>query len=182
MSHVQHDVNQCRCVWLTDTVLRSMEDEASFHSPHETGGALLGYWGQGRREAVVTHTVGAGSKAEHSKVHFVPDYDFQETEIARLYESSNRQLQYLGDWHSHPGGSGTLSFLDRKTLRSIGQAREARVPEPIMVVLAGGPGWTVHGWQGGSVGWWYFRCAIAREVPVRTFSAGPKIEGSGNVR
>lgn len=157
-------------VWLAEEAVGAMASEASAQAPLETGGVLLGYWGKESGEAVVTNIVGPGPDATHSATRFVPDYEFQENEIARLYEESHRRLQYLGDWHSHPEGGGQLSKLDRRTLRTIGRCRSARAEQPIMVVLAGGPEWSVHAWQLTSGRWWRLRWPVVQKLDVNVFS------------
>ena len=53
---------------------------------------------------------------------------------------------YLGDWHTHPGGSPTLSFRDRKTLKQIARWKPARSITPVMVIL-NGQKWQVTPWR-----------------------------------
>lgn len=95
----------------------------------------MGYTGE-TGDIVVTHAIGPGPLAKHREKSFVPDHDFQETEIARIYRESGRHSTYLGDWHSHPGGSDRLSWRDRATLRRISRAPAARVQQPVMVIIA----------------------------------------------
>jgi integrative and conjugative element protein (TIGR02256 family) len=124
-----------------------MQAEAETWAPLETGGALLGYWAAATNGPVVTHFVGPGPRASHSPNRFEPDYDYQNAEIARRYSASGRRLHYLGDWHSHPDGSGYLSDKDRATFLTIAQSKEARAARPIMVVLAGKDRWAISAWQ-----------------------------------
>lgn len=112
-------------------------------APLEVGGVLAGYWNG--EDAVITDVVGPGAGAEHERFHFTPDYEFHTREIARLYLASNGVTTYLGDWHSHPNGPSSLSPVDRRTLREIGDAPEARCPRPLMVLLSGGlDSWSVQ--------------------------------------
>ena len=54
----------------------------------------------------------------------------------------------LGDWHTHPDGSDRLSVADRKTLKAISGCREARIENPLMVILWGREKWGVTAWRG----------------------------------
>ena len=110
-----------------------MESEAGRALPDETGGVLLGWVSVDDR--IVTHVVGPGPAAHHDPDRFEPDYPWQENQIARLYESSGRKLAYLGDWHTHPGGSAAPSATDTRTLRKIADYPEARCPDPLMIIL-----------------------------------------------
>jgi integrative and conjugative element protein (TIGR02256 family) len=135
-------------VWLSRETFGEMTDEADRWAPLETGGNLLGYHATDAGAVVVTHAVGPGPHAVHERTRFVPDQDYHVSEIARLYAASGRQLQYLGDWHCHPGGAAELSRTDQGTLKRIAAAPAARASRPLMCVLAPGPRWDAAVWQG----------------------------------
>lgn len=117
--------------------------------PWETGGVLMGYWAEPLVEVVITNAIGPGPKAIHKEKGFAPDAEYQEKEIANIYEASGRLSTYLGDWHTHPRGSTRLSIRDKRTLRRIAVANNARCPVPIMAVLGGGgkDKWLLEIWQ-----------------------------------
>lgn len=132
-------------VLLPESVLCEMEGEAARSAPDESGGVLLGYEGRDDPKALtVLLQIGPGPEAVHEPYRFEPDGAWQEGEIATAYEESGRIATYLGDWHSHPGGSSRPSGLDRATARKIARSSGARCPHPLMVILAGGqPQWGI---------------------------------------
>lgn len=156
-------------IWMSRDVVASLKAEASLRAPQETGGVLLGYWAAEGGDPVVTHGVGPGPNAVHSTDRFVPDHEYHIEEIARLYEESDRQLQYLGDWHSHPNGAGTLSNLDHTCLRRIGRSPEARVENPIMLILAGSPEWELFAWRFGVKRTWFWWQQAVTSLAIREF-------------
>lgn len=163
--------NQLDTVWLPEAAYGEMIAEANVRSPLETGGVLLGYRSSNGCDAVVTTVIGPGPKAKHSSHRFVPDYEFQEAEIARLYHRSPHELFYLGDWHTHPGGAAEMSARDKKALKRISTHTDARVPEPIMVILAGGPTWKNSAWCGSHArGRCCLRTFVLDEIIVRFYS------------
>jgi integrative and conjugative element protein (TIGR02256 family) len=91
--------------------------------------------------------VGPGPKATHGKRRFIPDGDFHDDAIARLYCESGRLHTYLGDWHSHPEGGLDLSRRDRFTFKRIAESPDARAPLPLMVILAGKRAWKLAIWR-----------------------------------
>ena len=104
---------------------------------------MAGYWNGDA--AVITHCVGPGENAKHKACTFVPDYAFHEREIARLYAASLGTFTYLGDWHTHPSGAARLSSMDKRTLRAIADAPEAKCSRPLMAILAGsGEAWSTQ--------------------------------------
>ena len=139
--------NQDGVVWISEASLDDMVVEAEHLYPFETGGALIGYWVKQYDEVVVTNATGPGPGAVHLPDSFLPDDEYQESEIARFYNMSGRLHTYLGDWHTHPGASSYLSRRDKCTLRKVAKSRDARAPIPIMAVLGGGPKWELKVWR-----------------------------------
>src|SRR5207249_53736 len=128
-------------------VLEAMEEEAREKSPMETGGVLIGYWANDSAEVVITQATGPGPEATHRADEFIPDARFQRAEIARIYRDSGRLHTYLGDWHTHPGGSLRLSRKDVRTLASIAETPAARASVPLMGVLAEDRSWMLAVWR-----------------------------------
>lgn len=129
--------------------------EAKRTDPLETGGVLLGYWAD-TGEVVVASVVGPGPAAVHRRDRFLPDHAYQEREVALAYRESGRRITYLGDWHSHPSGLGTLSRRDRVTLRRIGNNPGARAPRPLMAIVTSRVKWDLSVWHGElrKFAWW----------------------------
>lgn len=109
--------------------------ELSF--PLETGGMLLGYVAD-NRDVVVTAIIGPGPKAIHRRYGFVPDAEYQQAELSAHHLITNGRETYLGDWHTHPRGSTTLSPVDKRTLTRIARTPSSGIAEPIMAILGGG--------------------------------------------
>jgi integrative and conjugative element protein (TIGR02256 family) len=131
--------------WLPKELLAEMATEASKWSPLETGGVLMGYI-SASNEVVVTAIVHAGLTAKRTRTSFRPDPQFQDDGIATRYEASGRQDRYLGDWHTHPGGSPRMSWRDCRTLQNIAEYGPARIANPVMAILHGND-WKVAAWQ-----------------------------------
>lgn len=138
-------------VLVPTSIVREMEADADRHAPEETGGILLGY--TDRTDAMriqVTDQIGPGPNAVHRRNRFEPDGKWQAQEIAGVYAGSGRVSTYLGDWHSHPGGSRRPSGLDRSTARRIALCEEARAPHPVMLILRGEAGdWQLAAYRRG---------------------------------
>lgn len=133
--------------WLKHSVLEAMYEQANFFQPYETGGCLLGYWVKPLEEVVICEIVGSGPGAKHSKIRFEPDHEWQICKIATIYKESEFYYTYLGDWHSHPNhSSANLSWKDRKTLRKIASYPPARMPHPLMAIIAKNESWNLKIW------------------------------------
>src|SRR5687767_7280145 len=132
-------------VWIPLDVLDKLFAEAEAWAPAETGGILVGYWADSS-VAVITDGVDAGPAAVREPTRFSPDAAYQRDRLAEIYLASGRHHVYLGDWHSHPAGGGTLSRRDRRTMRTIARSRRARCPRPLMLVLAHDQQWVPIPW------------------------------------
>lgn len=121
---------------LTPAGLSDLLTEAWAHWPNETGGVLLGrHSGRGDHSAVVRHVVGPGPNARHDRYGFEPDTEWQAAQVADLW-TVDPTLEYLGDWHTHPGGTTRFSELDQAAARTIASAPMAQQPRPLMLVAS----------------------------------------------
>src|SRR5947209_19058204 len=94
-------------VCISNALLLRICAEANRKYPYETGGILMGYY-ESTGQCTVTEIIGPGPRAKHCRTSFEPDYDFQEEQVAVAYGQSRRRDTYIGDWHTHPGGTGAL--------------------------------------------------------------------------
>jgi integrative and conjugative element protein (TIGR02256 family) len=133
-------------LWVANSVVSMMLEFADQYYPFETGGMLLGYEAS-NGEVVVTHLIGPGPKARHSRFRFTPDSEYQQAELEGYFQKTSGRETYLGDWHTHPHSNSNLSWVDKKTLARIARTPESRMENPIMAVLGGGSGT----WQLGAV-------------------------------
>ena len=147
-------------IWLSHGVAEEMHRLGRRWAPLETGGLLLG-WRDGS-DRIVAGLIGAGGNAVHSRHSFEPAHEFQIEELNKVFARTNGDLDYLGDWHTHPAGHVAMSWRDRRTLRKIGRT----VDDALMVILDPGPdrsiigGWRHCGKES------YFR-RLRREILVR---------------
>ncbi|WP_167631932.1 Mov34/MPN/PAD-1 family protein [Mariprofundus ferrooxydans] len=127
-------------VWISKSALAQMMWNCECHYPRETGGILLGYFGD-NGEPVITRIIGPGAGAVHSQMGFHPDHEFQMRQLEQAYIESNGDDDYLGDWHSHPKCDNRMSHLDRKTLTGISRSTAPKLAEPLMLILTGRRSW-----------------------------------------
>lgn len=128
-------------IWIANVTLKEMEQMADIHFPLETGGMLLGYWGD-NGEGVITRIIGPGPAAKHGRLRFVPDGEYQQALLSQVFKETDGKTTYLGDWHTHPNGRNQLSYLDRRTLAKIAYEPASGTANPLMAILGeGNPKW-----------------------------------------
>lgn len=151
-------------VWLSSRVMQSMREYVRDLAPLENGGILLG-WRSGENR-IIAELRGPGPLALHGRHRFVPDHEWQVAEIRRAFEASGGDLDYLGDWHSHPDGVAEMSDLDSATLLRISR----QVSAPLMLIVAGGgTEWTPRCWKGQVVGPLLRRRLLATPQEIKIF-------------
>ncbi len=107
--------------------------------PLETGGMLIGYIAS-TGEPVVTSIIGPGPKAKHRRFKFTPDGPYQQAMLETHFSATEERETYLGDWHTHPKGAPTLSYLDKCTLARIAKEPRSQISQPVMIILGGSEG------------------------------------------
>lgn len=124
------------CVWISRSAVADLLDEAELWWPLETGGVLLGY--ESGADVVVERVVGPGGQAKHSSTGYKPDGGFHGLAMERVFRESDGAVYYLGDWHTHPGGSVRMSRRDELALAGIADFDDSHQPHPLMLVAARG--------------------------------------------
>jgi integrative and conjugative element protein (TIGR02256 family) len=94
--------------------IRDMARESQDGS--ETGGILLGF--EERDGSFwVTEAGGPGPLAERSPTFFCRDLDHADGIAERAFSVDGSQ--WVGDWHTHPGGPNALSHVDLRSYREV---------------------------------------------------------------
>jgi integrative and conjugative element protein (TIGR02256 family) len=125
--------------WISSATWKLLATEAPSRHPQETGGVLIGYWAD-PNTVVISASVGPGPDSIHGRYTYEHDHVWEASQIALHYTRSGRSETYIGDWHTHPdAASGVLSSTDRRSLRRVLGAREARLSRSLMMVLFGHP-------------------------------------------
>ena len=131
-------------IWLSKQVSKTCLSLSNGWSPLETGGILLG-WRDADGSYVITGLIGGGPNAVHSTLAFTPDDDWQMQRLREAFDRTSGDLNYLGEWHSHPASQARMSGTDKRTLRKTSKA----VPEPVMIIFGQSSGTSeICGWIG----------------------------------
>jgi integrative and conjugative element protein (TIGR02256 family) len=104
--------------------------------PWEVGGWLLGWWGQGERSVLVTHATPPLSFGTFFGVTISgrghrPLFD-------EAWEATDGFVTFLGDWHTHPGGSTVPSERDRRAMTKLAEDDDFGTPCPIIAIVGHG--------------------------------------------
>ena len=80
--------------------------------PNETGGVLVGSWDLMRRIVYAVDTIPAPLDSEERTTLFIRGSAGLRDRVKKAGERTGGMIQYLGEWHSHPDGYGTVPSKD----------------------------------------------------------------------
>ena len=86
------------------------------HLPNETGGVLIGYFDVPRKSVYVVDALPAPRDSSEHKTAFVRGFAGLREELEAIEARSGGQVNYVGEWHSHPDGAGTTPSPDDAVL------------------------------------------------------------------
>lgn len=107
----------------------------------ETGGVLIGRYVDNQRTAAVTEVTGPPRGSSWGRTWF----NRGRGDLGAVFR--RRWLEgtyYLGEWHTHPGGTPDPSQDDVEAMRMIAGNPGYACPEPVLLILGGGAkNWTL---------------------------------------
>lgn len=109
-----------------------MIGECQTRYPKETGGILIG-----KRDGLLFHieiAIGPGPNAIHKRNNFTRDGNFSQSQLDRIVIETKGELDYLGEWHSHPNKTGP-SITDFNSLQKIKMDLSYNIPDPILGIV-----------------------------------------------
>lgn len=125
---------------LPDAVLAELRRLAGEALPNETGGTLIGYYGDGGRVAQVERALGVRRGARQGRSHFYRPSDAVDGQLAEIYRASGGRTYYLGEWHSHPGSAPGPSGTDLHTMHDLARSPMVATDTPVLLILEGDVG------------------------------------------
>ena len=104
--------------------------------PEETGGVLLGTWDLVHRIVYVADTIPAPPDSRKRASSFIRGSEGLLDRVMQAGKATNGMLQYIGEWHSHPNGYGTVpSGDDRKVFEWVTEKTTEDGYQPVMAVV-----------------------------------------------
>lgn len=121
------------CVTLSDAAFHKIQDFALKSPYQETGGILTGQYINGNNALIMDVSDKPkdskfGATWFHRGVFGLKDF---------LGKKWKKKEYYLGEWHSHPGGSVSPSSNDRNAMKEIANSKSYQCPKPILVIIGG---------------------------------------------
>ena len=125
---------------LADRLRQALVEQRANRLPNETGGALVGTFdAQRQRIYLVDHVPAPRDSVEHPTA-FVRGSEGLPEAFENVARATAGQLDYAGEWHSHPDGHSTLPSQDDAALFAwLSRHRLVDGFPPLMLIAGEGP-------------------------------------------
>jgi proteasome lid subunit RPN8/RPN11 len=97
---------------LDEQLLRKLAELRAAKLPNETGGVLIGVYDLHRRVVYAVETVPSPPDSSEWPTLYIRGSNGLVARVRELSDGSGGQLEYIGEWHSHPDGCPTLPSSD----------------------------------------------------------------------
>lgn len=135
---VEREIGDWRLV-TDDAFLSSVRSERHRKLPRETGGVLLGSWDLVRGIVYVVASIPAPDDSEEWPTSYIRGARGLDAAVRAATMRSGSQLQYIGEWHSHPDGhSARPSDDDLKLFSWLQEYTRQDGYAPVMLIVADG--------------------------------------------
>ncbi len=135
----EHFVSEQRGEWtilIASSVLRSITAFRESRLPRETGGVIVGAVDHDRKTLYLVLASASPSDSVERSQCFIRGCHQLRSEVERIQRRTAENLCYVGEWHSHPSGSGTLpSQADVKLFAWIAEHALAEGKPPVMLIV-----------------------------------------------
>lgn len=132
-------------VALSDRLRDAILQQRTERLPNETGGALVGAFDAQRRRVYLVDHVPAPADSVEQPTAFVRGADGLPEAFEHVAAATARQLDYAGEWHSHPDGHSTRPSTDDVALFAwLSDHRLTDGFPPLMLIAGDGTALSVY--------------------------------------
>ena len=116
--------------------LARLSDIARRAWPCEIGASLVGTYSDDGFTARIEDSGPVPSDSKRGRMTFVRGVAGLRDYFRNIYLRSSGKRHYVGEWHSHPGGSAFPSGTDDAALQDICRDRKTGCPETVLLLVA----------------------------------------------
>lgn len=145
VSTVQRNVLAHWTLVIDDQLTTRMAEHRTGKLPNETGGVLIGAYDLVRKIVYVVDTIPSPPDSEEWPTLYIRGKRGLGPQVARIGELTDGQLEYVGEWHSHPDGCACRPSGDDLKVFSWLTENMDNAGLPALMAIAG---------QGGVTAWY----------------------------
>lgn len=108
--------------------------------PNETGGVLLGFFDHEARRVYVVDTIPSPPDSKEWPTLYIRGSEMLEQEVGRVAKVTGGNVEYVGEWHSHPKGYSCRPSQDDVKVFTWLTAHMADEGQPALMAIIGDQG------------------------------------------
>lgn len=117
--------------------MQKIKNYAVKHFPKEFGGLLLGnYTSNNKGAMVVDIVVPPKNRFRNTKISFSADYYALNAELWKIELNPNKNIKYIGEWHTHPNGGKQYSNIDYRSIKDVAKAETVPITNPLLLIAS----------------------------------------------
>ncbi|MFL5330478.1 MAG: Mov34/MPN/PAD-1 family protein [Gemmataceae bacterium] len=124
-------------VVLDEGLFEMLTELRSSKLPNETGGVLIGAYDLVHKTVYVVDTIPSPPDSEEWPTLYIRGSDGLRESVARVTATTAGQLEYVGEWHSHPDGCSCLPSRDDMKVFSWMTDRMSAAGLPALMAIVG---------------------------------------------
>jgi len=125
-----NDINSA--IHISKSVLNRIEEETKFHYPKEFGGVFIGY--KADLHFIITDIL-IPDQYKNGQTIFIREPGTLNERLSEIHRITNGEIQYLGEWHSHPNGPTTPSRTDINAMQEIAKDKNINIDKPLLMIV-----------------------------------------------
>ena len=116
--------------------IAKVHEERAKKLPNETGGILVGSYDMQRKIVYVVDCLSSPSDSEEWPTLYIRGYRGLRSHIKKIQQITVNELQYIGEWHSHPPGCSVKpSHDDRQVFNWLSDHMKIDGLPPLMLIV-----------------------------------------------
>lgn len=106
--------------------------------PDECGGILIGEYNKNLKQAKIKKIM-ASKNSTGGRMNFLREAKETNNFLKKLWHFALGTKYFVGEWHSHPNGTGSPSSLDDDSMYQVAKTEKCSCRRPVLIILNGGP-------------------------------------------
>ncbi|MEH1007957.1 ThiF family adenylyltransferase [Winogradskyella sp. ECml5-4] len=127
--YILNNINSA--IHISKSVLKRIEEETKFHYPKEFGGVFIGY--KSDLHFIITDIL-IPDQYKNGKTIFIREPGTLNERLSEIHKMTNGEIEYLGEWHSHPNGPTTPSRTDINAMQEIAKDKNINIDKPLLMI------------------------------------------------
>ena len=128
-----------------EALLRALAVRRTYRLPNETGGVLLGSYDMQRKIIYLVAEIPSPPDSVEQPALYIRGCDGLRGRVEEAKAATDHNVQYVGEWHSHPAGDGVLpSQPDTKVMEWLREEMRAEGHPAVMLIVGDVPNVGFH--------------------------------------